>query len=304
MSCQASKQEGIPSFYLSQAQNNSSYFYGSAEGYSLEEATKFALSEAASRLVVSISSTSELLREENNFSSNEEIRQKVSQNVANIDFTGFRVSKSANFQNKFYVEVEIPRDVFLSTQKENAEFLKKKISNLEEGIDEKNPIQKRNNLKKILENAKRLELISLVFQGAGEKSILKDTLKIIAETEKKLSTASDKISFYFSENSKISSVIKNFLNNEKISISSNKSKKDQIEISINEEVESQEIYGSFITKIKIDFENKVDGKTIASKKIEVSGSSAIGKKESYSSAVEVLKQRVERDGVLKIIGIE
>ena len=71
----------LPSWYVSPKQNNASSLYGVGEGFSLEEATKTALADAAARLIVTISSESTLLREENQNSSNEESRQQINQNI-------------------------------------------------------------------------------------------------------------------------------------------------------------------------------------------------------------------------------
>ena len=75
----------LPSWYVKPKQNDSQNLYGAAQGNSVEESTKSALVDAASRLMVSISSESSLLREENKTDSNEEMRQKISQNIEKID---------------------------------------------------------------------------------------------------------------------------------------------------------------------------------------------------------------------------
>ena len=92
--------------------------YGVAEGFTLEEATKTALADAAGRLMVSISSESELIKEENQNSYNEEMRQKVRQSIEKISFAGYEVSKSEQVDKKFYVEVSVERDPFIKEQKE------------------------------------------------------------------------------------------------------------------------------------------------------------------------------------------
>ena len=121
------KSSDSPSWYISPKQNNASNLYGVAEGYTLEEATKYALADAAARLMVSISSESSLLREENQNSVNEEMRQQVRQSVEKINFTNFQVTKSDKFGQRFFVEVMIDRASFINDQKERVELLEKKI---------------------------------------------------------------------------------------------------------------------------------------------------------------------------------
>ena len=121
----------IPSWYLTPKQNDSAYLYGVAEGHSLEESTRFALADAAARLMVSISSTSTLLREENQNSVNEEMRQNVRQNIEKIDFSNFEVTKTATIGKQFYAEIKIEREPFLRDQKERLQVIETKLTNLE-----------------------------------------------------------------------------------------------------------------------------------------------------------------------------
>lgn len=66
---------------------------------------------------------------------------------------------------------------------------------------------------------------------------------------------------------------------------------------------SSKIYEAFITKLQIDFENFAGEKVVASSTIEVTGSSSISEKESYAAATQALQDKVDTDGILKILGI-
>lgn len=301
------KSSDSPSWYISPKQNNASNLYGVAEGYTLEEATRYALADAAARLMVSISSESSLLREENQNSVNEEMRQQVRQSVEKINFTNFQVTKSDKFGQRFFVEVMVERAPFINDQKERVEFLEKKIADLEKDSAGKNPIQKRNSLIKILDLSKELELKSRILAGAGEGVNLKEKLHRIANFQNQFDKTSDKIEFYFEINSpkEIAQTIRNSLNKEKIKIapSRNNSDPNQIVIKIKSSNRTNEIYGSYMTKLEVDFENLADGKVVASNSIEVVGSSAIGEKESHLAALKSLEEKIEKDGILKIIGI-
>jgi hypothetical protein len=301
------KSSDSPSWYISPKQNNASNLYGVAEGYTLEEATRYALADAAARLMVSISSESSLLREENQNSVNEEMRQQVRQSVEKINFTNFQVTKSDKFGQRFFVEVMVERAPFINDQKERVEFLEKKIADLEKDSAGKNPIQKRNSLIKILDLSKELELKSRILAGAGEVVNLKEKLHRIANFQNQFDKTSDKIEFYFEINSpkEIAQTIRNSLNKEKIKIapSRNNSNPNQIVIKIKSSSRTNEIYGSYMTKLEVDFENLADGKVVASNSIEVVGSSAIGEKESHLAASKSLEEKIEKDGILKIIGI-
>jgi len=301
-SCKSEKKSSdLPAWYLSPKQNNSSSLYGVSEGFTLEEATKSALADAAARLIVSISSESVLLREENQNSANEEMRQQIKQNIEKIDFTNFKVSRSQQIGAQIYVEVEISRPDFIAAQKEKMSFLDKQIFDLNKNISTQNLIQKRNSLTTILDLAKQSEILARILQ-----SNLKEKLTTIANAQNELNKLTDKVEFYFEINSpnEISAIIRSALNKERIKISRTESfSANQVKIAISSKSTSGNVYGAHISKIKIDFENKVAGKTIASNAIEISGSSSISEKESYSAALESLKEKISQDGILKILGI-
>lgn len=303
----SSKSVDTPSWYITPKQNSASNLYGVAEGFTLEEATKYALADAASRLMVSISSESSLTREENQTSTNEEMRQQVRQSVEKISFTNFQVTNSKKLGQNYFVEVQIERDPFIREQKERVSFLEKKISDLEKDSNGKNPIQRRNSLLKILDLSKELELKSRILAGAGEDVNLKEKLTRIANFQNQFDKMSDKIEFYFEINSpkEIAKVIRNSLNKEKIKIAPNRNSADagQIVIRIKSNSRTSKIYEAYMTKLEVDFENVAEGKVLASNSVEVTGSSTIGEKESYLASLKSLEEKIDQDGILKIIGI-
>lgn len=305
-SCAANSHKASePSWYLSPKQNNSENFYGISVGANLEEATKAALADAAARLMVSISSESTSLIEEDSRGTNEEIRQQVRQNIEKIDFSNFRVSRSEKSGPELFVEVEIKRDPFIRDQKEKTEFAEKQVSDLEKNLSSANPIQKRVSLSKILDLEKQIILSSRILAGAGEGTNLKEKLNRLAFFQNQFNQLTDKIEFYFEINSakEIAQTIRTALNKEKIKISNSRGGANQIIISIKSSAKSGEIYGAHMTKLQIDFTNISGGKTVASNLIEVTGSSSISEKESYAAAIKSLEEKISEQGILKVIGV-
>lgn len=295
----------IPSWYLSPKQNDSATLYGIGEGYVLEEATKSALADMAARLSVSISSTSNLLREENNYDANEEMRQSIKQNIEEIDFSNFSVSNSKQIGEKIYVEVEVDRDQFVRLQKEKIEFLDNQVRNLQNDLPSQNIVKKRHSLLEIINLGKQSEILTRIIYSANGNQ-LKEKLRVISDAKSQLSKLNNKFEFYFDNKSdkKIFNVIKNAANKERISIA--KYKKDgpyQIEIEVKSSKRSSKIYGTHITKVTIWFDNISGKKVIASNSIEVSGSSLISEKESYNAAISALKVKIEKEGILKVLGV-
>lgn len=306
-----SQGSNLPSWYVKPKQNDSQNLYGAAQGNSVEESTKSALVDAASRLMVSISSESSLLREENKTDSNEEMRQKISQNIEKIDFINFKITKSEQNGSAFFTEVQIERMPFISDQKDKLGFLEKQVADLSKissaQNSQSNILQKRVALLKILDLSTRIELSARILAGAGENVNVKEKLEQIASFKNQLNLFSNKLEFYFEINSpkEISQIIRNSLNKEKIKISSNRnaSNQNQVMMKIKSSSRSSKIYEAFITKLQIDFENFAGEKVVASSTIEVTGSSSISEKESYAAATQALQDKVDTDGILKILGI-
>ena len=305
--------ENTPSWYNKPKQNNSENLYGVSEGYSLEEATKSALADAASRLMVSISSESSILREENKTSVNEEMRQNIKQNIEKIDFTNFKVSKSEKIGQKFFTEVTIERAPFIQDQKEKINFSERQIADLEKNFTKNgtvNIIEERNSLLKIVDISKKVMLSSLIVKGAGENINIEEKTKRFANFENLLNLINSKIEFYFEIDAsgvmgkEISQIIRNALNKEKIKIAKiRSSSSNQVVIAIASSSRSNKIYEAFMTKLTINFENKSADKTVASNSLEVTGSSSISENETHLAAINSLEEKISQDGILKIIGI-
>jgi len=309
ISCSTSPKqiEQLPAWFVSPKQNNAQNLYGVAEGFTLEEATKYSLADAAARLMVSISSESSLLRQESKTDISEEMRQQVKQSVEKINFVNFKVSKTAQIGQKFFVETEIEREPFIQEQKERVTFLEKQIANLNENSKNKNAISRRNSLVKILQLNKELEPKLRILAGIGQEVDLRSAFEKAANFQNELEEISDKSEFYFEINSpkEIAQIITKNLNKEKLKIAPkrNKSNQNQIIIKIKSTSQTNKIYEAYLTKLQIDFENVVEEKIVASNTIEITGSSSISDKEAYLAALQNLDEKIAQDSILKIIGI-
>jgi len=301
------KSNDLPSWFIKPRANNIDMIYGVAEGFTLEEATKTALADAAGRLMVSISSESELIKEENQNSYNEEMRQKVRQSIEKISFAGYEVSKSEQVEKKFYVEVSVERDPFIKEQKERVEFVQKKINDLDKNSIQSNPIQRRTSLIKILDLCKELDLKARILSGAQEEIDMKSILSLIAKYQNEFEKSSSSIEFFFDPSSPkdLVQILRSALNKEKLKIAKalDKSDPNQIVIGAKYEATRNFIYGSHITKLNVDFENSSQGKIVASNNVEATGNSTIGESESTKAAIKSLEEQIQKDGILKTLGI-
>jgi hypothetical protein len=297
----------LPKWFVKPKNNNIELIYGIGEGATIEEATKNGLAEASARLMVSISAESQLIKEENQNSYNEELRQKVKQSIEKISFTGYKISQSAEVKNRFYVEVTIERDPFINQQKERIEFIQKKISDLDKNSQNTNPIQRRNNLLKIVDLGNELEIKARILSGAEEEIDLKSIIELLSKYQNELEKTSDKIEFVIDSNSKknIASILNKAINKEKLKIvkSQNPQDKNLVLIKIDYDATTNFIYGSYNAKLEINIENFNQSKLLASNNIEVSGSSTISNEEAIKSALKSFEDMIVEKGILKILAI-
>ncbi len=296
------------SWYKKPKQNDLNYLYGIGQASTMEEATKYALVDAASRLITTISSETNLLREEDRNDANEEMRQHVKQNIEKITFTNYRITRSDLVNGQFFTEVEIEKLPFINEQKERVAFLEKQVSDMEAIYLKKGPLQKKFYLSKILDLEKEIELKSRVLAGLGEEPNLKTKLDKVADYQNQFNAITDKFEFYISASSskEISRAVSEALNKSNITVSPdyNGSNPSQISLRIKSTSKTDEIYDSYITKLKVSFESITNGKTVASNSVEVTGNSAISGRESYYASIKNLEGLIEKDGVLNILGIK
>lgn len=306
-SCVKSGENSLtPKWYDSPKQNDSSYIYGVAQGQTMAEATKMSLVDMASRLIVTVSSKTETILQESKFDNNEELRRTISQNIEKITFSNLEVSNSAKIDNTFFVESKVNKNQFILEQKERIRFLKVKIANIDKNSLKTNAINRRVALIEILDAIKELEIKTRIVLGANENANLAEVLALEAKYKSEFEKLSDKIEIYFAPhiNSEIRLVVGKYLNKEKIKIVEKYlDNKEQILLRISFTQSEKFIYENHVVNLKINFENIVQNKIIASNSIEVSGSSTIDKKRAFSSAINNLDEEINLNGILKIIGI-
>lgn len=293
----------IPSWYIEPQQNDDTNLYGVGQGSNLDEATKSALANAASRIIVSVSSQSKLLIEENRFDYQEQTQEKISQNIEKIDFSDFIVSRSKKREELFYVEIQIRKHPFITSQQDKINFLEKRTQNLYHNAQQANLIQKRLNLAQIIELYEEIELSARILKGVGQSVNLASKLTKLAQFKHELNTLNHEIEFYFEPAPKeIAKIIKNALNHKGFPVRKEKNAK-QVVLRINESKSQNTVYEAHIVKLRVDFENSLNQQIIAGNSVEVTGSSAINYDEAYRSALKALEEKISREGVLKIIGI-
>ena len=202
-SCASKSNLSEPKWYLSPTQNNSEFIYGTAQGYTLSQATRLALADAASRLITTISANTTSISQESDYDTYEEIRQKVSENIEKITFGNYKLSKSKKVDQNYFVEVAIPEKQFLREQKQRLYIVDKKISQLDKSSKNTNQINRRNHLLKINELAKEASLKLRILSGANQIDNINEELTRLLKYQSELEKFTNKIEFYIPQDTNI-----------------------------------------------------------------------------------------------------
>ncbi len=302
----------LPSWYITPKQNDLENLYGTGEGFTTEEAGKAALKNMSAKLMVSISSESTMLLEENKNFTNEETRQKISESVAKISFNNYKTTNSAQKGGKIYVEISVSRNDFILDQKNKLEEFHKKMIDLYHDKNGKSILEQRNILLKISSISEESATITRILSSLNVEGInLQKNIELYNIYQNAYENVLSKIEFFVdadnNNSKKIGSIIRSALNQEKIKISKSKNldNSNMVIIEIKSDVSNNNVYGAFIAKLKIDLALVSNShKTLSSNRIELSGSSRISDLEATNAASEQLSDKIKKDGILKILGIE
>lgn len=298
----------VPAWYISPKPNDSLYLYGVGEGYTIKESTNDALSNVSAKLMVEISSNSSLIREENSYSINEEMRQNIKQTTKKIIFTNYDVSNSAKVGQKFFVEVRVPKDSFVKERIENIAILRSKALNLDNNSINQIAILRKKSLEEIIEHLNEILASQKILEAVGENQDIKKTQADIASYEDKILKLNQKIEIVFDMGSptNVTSIVGEALNNQNIKTSRGwvKDHKNQLLLRVRIDRDTKKIYGSYITKLKIDFSASSYNRTIASSSQEVTGSSVVSERDSFKAALKKFDQELKNSDILQVIGID
>ncbi len=282
----------LPSWYITPKASDQQNLYGVGEGYTLAEGSKSALNNLASKLMTSISSESSMLLESNKYATNEQSRQKISEIVAKITFNNYQVSNSATFAGKIYTEIAVNRDGFIADYSQKLRGLNQKMVDIFSKAQNKTILEKFNDLEVVNNLSLEAESVTQILASLGGSQInFKNNIDLYNSYQNSYQNLASKIEFFIENKNAPKAVMTkliNDLNQKKLKVvkSKNLNNPNLVIIQINSEITEQKIYGSYIAKLKLDFnllsnQNKI----IKSQSFENSGSSVISKEEAVKAAV-------------------
>jgi LPP20 lipoprotein len=300
----------LPAWYSSPKQNDAINLYGIGEGYSMDEAVKSGLKSLASKLMISISSESSTLLEENKFYANEESRQKINEVVEKMTFASYVISKSAQNGPRIYIEISVDRKVFIEERTQKLSELNKRMKDIYDGLSDKNILEKYNKLSEIIGLTNEARSIHSILSGLGAGSPdQKSDLERYGFYQKTYDGILNQIEFFIELNNSPKSIANVFgkaISKEKIKIAKVKSSSSNLVIiDIKSDLVANNIYETNIAKLKVNISLlSSNNKVLGSNSIEVTGNSVVSKEEAINAATSRLAEKIDQDGILKTLSIK
>lgn len=305
----APKTAPLPAWYINPTQNDLTNLYGTGEGYTLQEATRSALNNLAGKLLVTVSSTTSTLAQENNFSVSTQSSRQIDELITKTTFSNYQISKSSSTGDKIYAEIQVNRDEFVKERIARLAQLNRQMNDLYNTLERRTILDRRNDLAKINNFAEEARAINYILAGLAVVEIKNNSDLVRYELYKKqYDQVTDKIEFFIKLNDSpagIARVLTKAINAEKMKLLKNNDRNtNAVIIDVRTDVNQQIIYNSKVAKLRITFnllssENKI----ISSNVVELMGNSVISGEEAINAAVSGLEDKIKDDGLLKTLGI-
>lgn len=297
-----------PDWYLNPPQDNSKTIHGVGEGYNLENANKTALKNISSKILVTLSSNSQMSQYENNYEFSEETKISIKERTADITFNNHKTLQTQylNSQERFIVLVAVDKPELIKQQTQDLNKLNDSINQFNRNSKKKSDLERISALINIQNIIPKAETKINILTALSSKDYSKYLNKYKAykkEYNKLLSKTVFSIQTKSEFDKDVGEVFKNALNKQNFKIGS--LDKSNVILSIKSKITSKEVYGSYFAKIQINVNllNK-QKKIIKSNKIEIKGSSSINKNEANKNALRDLEEQIEENGINGVLKLE
>jgi|GEM_PF-3227090 len=296
-----------PKWFTKLHKNSSRYIYGVGEGDTKDEAVSRALSEIASKVKVSIESTSTSTTNISVIDGEEEYSKDATQTVKNrvdkIEFSNYKISKSEQLSNgRFIVLVSIDKEL-------NAKLLLEKIDTAIKEYQqllkskEKNPIAK---VKKYNEAIFKIENIDLpncnIAKHLNPDINIKNRISTLLNIKKSMFDYKSNITFSVIGNDNgYKSVLIKEITSKGFRVT-DKSALISIYISVDEK--KLEALGNKILKAKVTLRVESNGKVIGQSRIGVGAKSRTSYKVAKEFTIKNFEKRLKTKKIVEtLLGI-
>ena len=297
----------IPSWYLEPVKNDAFALYGVGEGSSLQKATNAALNDAASRLRVSVSSTTESKTSADAEVYTSSLKQNISAIVKDVSFNNYDTIKSEEAAGSFYIKIKIDRAVFTQEKTDELKSIMEDCQNRYKNLNQiANALERRTEFKKIIESSAKAEhLALLIFSlSKGDDFNIKEVFDKSKQYKAEYDSFLTKITFVV-EDGPIGDVITQGLNDAGLKVSRRLvTALSSVSITITNNTVGDKIYGRYFAKNNTFISVSSGGKLVGSKNITFSGGSSVSQEEAFKESLHNLASIIKNDGIESVLGLK
>lgn len=289
---------GAPTWYINSTNNNDAYIYGAGAGASKDEAVKDALSNAISKLRVSVSSKMTTETVATNVGAETDTRQKINTTVSATDINGYDISNFDKDQTgMFFVEIKIDKHQFY--EQKYTEFTKElqTVRDAITALDKmKSAVEKIKAFNVIRPNiAKATDLLYLI-SSLNKNLAFSEYISELTECGKKKSAIISKLKFNIKGNDQMAQVVlENAITEKNYRLSRSFDTQDPYSILMQFKLiqgKKSKLYGSFMSQSSAEVAVfDISGSRHATFTINISGSSTISENGAYVASLNELKAK-------------
>lgn len=297
----------IPTWVANPVEDDTNYIYGIGSGNSLPKAEQSALSNISQKLATVVSSNVSSYVSDNQGKVNASYSQEISAKTFDTKITNYEVVKSASQGDIFYSMVRMSRSSFVKDTMDRLSAIDDRLTN---------KVKQASNVSKVQQYVALLEIHPDIIEATSLVFLLQsasgsfDSTKYFSKYSKYQSLADEllyqlRFKIEFSpEFAYVGEMVINLLGEAKLSAAPDEHQADAT-IKIKAITTRSFLFNEYTTQLRVTFQT-VDksGRKVNSKEYIVAGSSMTSYDNSMRTAVQLLQNKLQDDGILTTIGLQ
>ncbi len=305
LSCGTKSQ--YPAWFTNVSQNNTK-IYGIGSGITIEEAKKVALSDIASQIRVSVSSsTISTMRDDSRIGYERGLIQDISNKVEDTIIPSYNVLKSENLQDgRFIVLISVEKIVLIDQYNTELSTINSQITNSYNNyLDSQDILKKRLYLEHTIVLSRKAIILSSILSSLSTKVNIQNYINNMERYQEQLDKNTRQINFTIEGDDKdIKEIIQKNLNFQGFNVQFGHKNENTLIVGFSSKEFHNTIFDENIIKLTIVIQLKNNNNNITrTNVIEINGSSIINKEDAKRVAIKNLDQKFSSEGILSFLGL-
>ena len=300
------QEENIPSWYINVPMNNTVFIYGEGQSTNLSDAKDNALNAMASKLIVSVgSSTSSITKTSlNNSVSNysKDVTKDVSIDVQKIKFTNAIVEKSKKIGDEYYILMKVNRVELFDNKKKEFDINDNRIITQYNSLDKYTKLEQIHILQNIypsIKEAKEKSIILNVLNNDFDNAPYMEKYDSYIDTIAQLKNDSTIMVKTNNKEKYFADILIDLLNQNQYKVSN--SHNSDVEVSLNNKVKYSIARGWNIAKVTTTISVSSNNKIISNIIINSLGRSSTSKESALEDASQNFLMQIQEKTLDKVI---